>query len=1010
MGLSNKSGPGGIIPPVVPNAKWKYKIYTEGLPGDDLGGIWLGNNANSGMYAGKVVNIYITNNLASNGMPLCWSGSVPTQIIPCLTWCDLTINGIYSCHDEFWGLGVYARTLNHEFGHAMGLEHVTYCNTQCRFVDVDPEAHCGPNCPVLATCDLWNPTKISCTTSSPPSLVDRCKWDFSNNLMSQGVNLAPFTNTRLPDALTPCQWELVQNYILNAPMGRVSWADNCQEIEADYSIPTGTTITWSSLVNINRNIIVEKGAILNINCEVRFAQGTGIIVRQGGTLNVNGAKLTNLCKDMPWNGIKVEGDPSQSQYSPGKHGRTYIKPGSIVENAKEAVRLVDGGIIFTTGATYMNNGTGITYRPYSNFWPSGPQAGQLRDHIGYVQNCLFTWDGTFAGATSINAGIELESIRGVNISGCSFVNTRPISTPSGNADYGYGVKATDARFKVTSLAVGPVGTPSDPPPAYDHTEFRGLGYGIYVGTALSGSNGTPGVSDDFVNVPYTVQQATFSECIYGIHNRFVSQGSIVGNTFNMGKLPPANPYSGNTPYTNAQFGVFIENGANGFELQENQFIKVENNVEYAYGSYCQNLGDFNNKIRRNTYTNVEAGNLADENNAVPAIGIIPPRGLYYLCNTNTNQNHDFYVYPGGDIRRNQGVEITGTNGFRAAGNVFTLSNAPKGDFENNGTQVRYYRNQVSEEPLYYSGLQTPFPFGQVNACLSDYCLPPCSDNNEWQAFKLDYSTTRSMYLGAMSDMQSAQATGNTTLVEQKSNLAAGYRLRMDELSNTISLHMVFDTTTYNVDSVRVWWRKMDSPVSDMVVARDLLAKGQNSAAFATVDAVPNKYGLVDSELSDLNDYRAIMQIMQGESASGLASSKVQQLLSYANNGKGISAAWAKNILTVNGYHFPPLPKPLGSSERSQKEELKVQKSDAYLVSPNPAKDQVRFARMDKQSISGTFIIVTDTNGRTVWQSSASTDSTNSIIWQSGKYQSGVYFYTIRDANGLIQSGRIAIVK
>ena len=109
----------------------------------------------------------------------------------------------------------------------------------------------------------------------------------------------------------------------------------------------------------------------------------------------------------------------------------------------------------------------------------------------------------------------------------------------------------------------------------------------------------------------------------------------------MGKLPPADPYSGNTPYTNAQYGVFIENGANGFELQENQFIKVENNVDYAYGSYSQNLGDFNNKIRRNTYTNVEAGNLADENNAVPAIGIIPPRGLYYLCNTNSNQNHDF---------------------------------------------------------------------------------------------------------------------------------------------------------------------------------------------------------------------------------------------------------------------------------------------------------------------------------------------------------------------------------
>jgi hypothetical protein len=782
MGPSNRTGPGGILPATVPNAKWKYKIYTEGLPGDDLGGIWLGNNPNSGMYNGKVVHIDFKNDVDSNNKPICWSGEVGG--VGSFNTSRVTMDGMYGCYWEFWGMGVMARTLNHEFGHMLGLDHVTYCQNPCRFRDIDPEAHCIPKCPALTKCDLYNPTEINCTTSTPPILVDRCHWDSSNNIMSQGVNLVPWTNTRLPDALTPCQWEIVQNLILNSSSTKASWADNCQEIDTDYSIPSGTTVTWASLVNINRNIIVEKGATLNINCEVRFAQGTGIIVRQGGTLNVNEAKLTNLCKDMPWNGIKVEGDPSQSQYTAGKHGRAYIKPGSIVENAKEAVRLVDGGIVFTNGATYMNNGTGIIYRPYSNFWPFGSQAGQPRDHLGYVQNCLFSWDGAFVGAAPINAGIDLESVRGVNISGCSFVNTRPISNPSGNDDYGYGVKATDARFKVTSMAIGPVGTPSDPPPAYDHTQFKGLGYGVYVGTALSGSNGTPGVSDDFVNVPYTVQQATFSECIYGIHNRFVSQGTIVGNTFNMGKLPPANPFSGNTPYTNAQFGVYIENGANGFELQENQFIKVENNVEYAYGSYSQNLGDFNNKIRRNTYTNVEAGNLADENNAVAATLTTPPRGLYYLCNTNTNQNHDFYVYPGSDIRLHQGVEITGTSNFMAAGNIFTLANAPKGDFENNGPQVRYYRNQVVEEPLYYSALQTPFPFGEPNYCLSDYCLPPCRDKSELDALKSEYGTTRDKYLFAVIDLQSAQSSGNAILTDQKASLTAGYRLRMDELSNT----------------------------------------------------------------------------------------------------------------------------------------------------------------------------------------------------------------------------------
>jgi hypothetical protein len=1002
MGLSNKSGPNGVIPAIVPNAKWRYKIYTEGLPGDDLGGIWLGNNPNSGMYAGKVVNININNNFNSNGTPACWSGNVPVppSALPCMTSCPVNIDGIYSCHAEFWGLGVYARTLNHEFGHAMGLDHVSFCGNQCRFDDVDPEAHCGPNCPSLATCDLANPARIICPMGMPPDTT-RCKWDFSNNLMSQGVNLAPFTNTRLPDALTPCQWEVVQNYILNTPMARVSWADNCQEIDTDYSIPSGTTVTWTSLVNINRNIIVEKNAILNINCEVRFANGTGIIVKPGGRLNINGAKLTNLCKDQPWKGIVAEGESGQSQFTPGKHGRVFVNSGSTVENALTAIKLIAGGIVYAKESMLANNGTGIEYKPYSNFWPfSNPV--QPRSHLGSISNCTFLWNNDFT-ASDINAGVEMLEVRGIIITGCSFTNDRSIKNPMGADDYGYGVKATDARFLVTSLGIGN----TFPPTSYDHTGFKGLGYGVYVGTAQSGIDSTISTSDDFVNVPYTVQQATFSECIYGIHNRFVSQGTIVGNTFNMGKLPPANSYSGNTPYTNAQYGVFIENGANGFELQENQFIKVENNVDYTYGSYCQNLGDFNNKIRRNTYTNVEAGNLADENNAVPAIGIIPPRGLYYLCNTNTNQNHDFYVYPSSDIRRNQGLEITGTSNFIAAGNVLTLANSPKGDFENNGPQARYFHDGNAEKPLYHLGLA--FSDVDPNTCQSNYCLPPCREKDEWQAIKADYDAKRGSYLSAVSEIP-VQQPGNATLVEQKTNLAAGYRSRMDELSNTLSLHMVFDSTTYNVDSIRVWWQKMESPVSDMVVARDLLAKGQNSKAFAQLDAISSKYNLSESELSDLNDYRAIMQIMQGESVSGLSSSKVQQLLGYANNGKGISAAWAKNILTVKGYHFPPLPKPLGSKERSPNERVSVQKTDLYIVSPNPAKDMVKFSRMDVQSLTGTFIVVTNTDGRIVWQSPASMDSSNHIIWQTTNAPAGVYFYTIRDAKGLIQSGRISIIK
>jgi hypothetical protein len=1002
LGVSNRSGPGGIIPPVVPNAKWKYKIYSEGLPGDDLGGIWLGNNPNSGMYAGKVVNINISNDYNAAGAPICFTGYAFLGNFQA----GVFVTGLYACHDGFWGLGVYGRLLNHEFGHALGLDHVTYCNNPCRFDDVDPEAHCGPNCPAVATCDGFNPGSVLCTTNMPPSTVNKCKWDYSNNVMSQGVNLVAGTNTRLPDAITPCQWEIVQNLILNSSSTRVSWADDCQEIDTDFSILTGTTVTWATLVNINRNIIVEKNAILNINCEVRFANGTGIEVRPGGRLNINGAKLTNLCKDQPWNGILVEGESGQSQYTTGKHGRVFVNSGSTVENALTAIKLVDGGIIYAKASTIQNNGTGVEYLPYTNFWPfAGSQQGQPRSHFGSLTNCSFLNNDDFAKAAKLNAFVQMNGVRGINITGCSFQNQRTIKNPMGNDSYGYGIKATDARFHVTSLGIGT----TVPQTTFDHSDFFGLGYGIYVGSAQTpNDNGTPTQSnDDFVSVPYTVQQATFSNCIYGIHNRFVSQGVILGNTFNLGNLPPVNALSGSAPFTNLQYGIFFENGANGFEMQENKFLGTTGNVSTTFGSYSQNLGWFNNDIRRNTYTAVNDGNVADEDNAI----IAPPRGLHYLCNTNSdNKMFDFFVFNGADIRKDQGLELSGGTAFLAAGNSFTKLNSPDGDFSNGGPSVKYFHHGATEKPQFFSGLT----FGNVdpNTCPAEYCLPPCKIRMEVDGFKQDFATERAAFNAVNAELQQAILSGNEALANAKEPEAAARRLMLDNLSNLIALHEAYDTVVYNLDSVRVWWKNMDSPISEMNLARDYFKHGETNKAVSILTNLATIFPISESMEADVDDFREIMLLMNGQSAQTLSHQQIQQLLAFANGGNGVSAAWAKNILTVQGFHFPPLPKmpqsnAIGGGDRRQ-DKPNIEVLAQFSVSPNPASNRVEFSKKAGILSEGFSVEVSDMTGKIIWQARNSIDGP--LIWDTESIQNGLYFYSILSLQGLRQSGRIVVIK
>ncbi len=62
----------------------------------------------------------------------------------------------------------------------------------------------------------------------------------------------------------------------------------------------------------------------------------------------------------PWNGVIVEGIASESQYTPGKHGRLNAFNDAIIENSIIAVKLINGGI--SGNGTKLEYGTGIDIR------------------------------------------------------------------------------------------------------------------------------------------------------------------------------------------------------------------------------------------------------------------------------------------------------------------------------------------------------------------------------------------------------------------------------------------------------------------------------------------------------------------------------------------------------------------------------------------------------------------------------------------------------------------------
>ncbi len=388
---NEKPGPNGMQAAYFSKTKYQYKIFTDPSNSDDsYGGIWFHPDQNNvaGIYNSQVIDIILT------GQSNCYSGSS-------CTGCDVRLHGFLVCGQQ--DLGWYARILNHEMGHSLDLDHVSWCNNQCNTIDIDPEQECDPNCPGIATCDGYNPQQITCDPNfctvacNPGDLIGKCKWNVGNNIMQQGYNNRAFT---------PCQWEVVFNRILSLNTSKYSWADNCTEIEPTLYISSGTNLVWDNLKLLNRNVEIETGATLTITCEVRMAKNMKFIVQRGAKLIIDGGTITNLCPNTHWGGIYVHGNAAKAHpdpfsiLAPDDAGVLIVQNNSLIKNAVTAMSTTAPGLPYSSQVARWG---GLIYAEDSDFIGNGRVAEFMKyDFTNRSQfiNCTLDSEGTgYAGVT-----------------------------------------------------------------------------------------------------------------------------------------------------------------------------------------------------------------------------------------------------------------------------------------------------------------------------------------------------------------------------------------------------------------------------------------------------------------------------------------------------------------------------------------------------------------------------------------------------------------------------------
>lgn len=933
------------------------------------------------------------------------------------------VDGIVVAH-RFLGTtgtatGNVLNTLSHEMGHYLSLLHVwgpdfSTCENWC---------HAEADCLTRGdrVCDTWPCAGAFYTTNCsqvPTTCISFCPNSPVNTGFYPKENYMSYTHA-CQDRFTECQSARMKFALENYRQGL--WSElnltctgaggffgNDIVIQTNTNwttgnLPNGGNITITGTLTIQPDPAAPNTPVtLNIGTgvTVHFCESGKAVIKPNAVLDLSGT-LTNSCKGQ-WKGVEVWGDNTKSQYvQSGRRwqGRLVGRSGAVIEHAKTGAQLWGpdyyanaGGQISCTGTTFRNNLRGVEFAPYENFWPFSVPAGWLndvRDYFGSFSGCTFVTNDDYLGTQQFNAFLHMTGVWGVRISGSSFTNNRTI-TSNNFVDWGYGIFATDAGFNVTATPVGN----TFPPSSYIASGFNNLGYGIYTANTTS-------------NKPYSVQQSNFNGCFVGLYNKGVSAGVTLFNTFNLGKVPstaiiPITPLG--SPTQQDQVGAIFENAISGFTFEENDFLKVSGNVTNTIGSICKNTGTFNNVVRKNRYTGISHGNVANDNNAVNFVA--PPRGLNYLCNENTSvSTHDFLV-TNGEIRNRQGIfvsfdPLTNTYVYDAAGNEFSyFLGTTQSDFKNSGAGLTYYYdpNKPNQEPLDFSAGITKVSVLNPNDCLSSYCKPPCKSDMELEQIKNEYYTDRSVWEGLKADYATAPTP-------QKAEGIAYRQSRMDAAAYMIVLHELHDTLDFSIDTLRRWVGNLHSLESDLWLASDYVRTGETNAATTLLNAAPYKYQLDSESQGALTAFKSVLDLLSGNSVYALDETTRNGLATYAAS-EGYAAGLAQNILTWYGAHYPPAYTLYASEERDNKlAGSTTGLGRKVIVIPNPSTGPVTLRFILPNVAQGASLSVSDVNGRLVQGFDAlSTNGEVSMIFATP----GMYFYQLMADGRLIESGKIMI--
>lgn len=493
------------------------------------------------------------------------------------------------------------------------------------------------------------------------------------------------------------------------------------------------------------------------------------------------------------------------------------------------------------------------------------------------------------------------------------------------------------------------------------------------------------------NRMFRVYQADFEDCYTGIEVDGVSGGVILFNEFDMGTVPDPDVMNGD------QIGIKLNHQLAGFTIEENVFAASSGNANHTIGIAAENLGEFNNMIRKNSFSGLTIGNEAFGVNGTTGDLL---DGLRYVCNVNTNiGDKDFFVddlpYSQDNISALQAAFAADGSAI-ATGNQFSSTgDQDDGDFANYGSEIyeyHYFQGSSAQIPDDITGISSLVQ-NIENPCSQIFCAAPCLTNTELSDLADDYFE----YLADYDDF----------IDQSEWSKAAASKVLMDRASQLMIQHTLVDTTNFNTDTLRAWCGRMRTVSGNLIIAKDLAAAGDYTSARSMLDSIISWFDLATPLAYGISDIETIFGILSARGVGALTQSDIDTLLDISNN-LSHAAVMARGILMREGYRFETryvLPS-AGGQQRIDLVNAFPVAFEEILVYPNPTNGaEVEVSTKAAEFVDLRFSLLT-IHGKLVLETAIS--NTHTTIHLPQGLLNGIYIYQLHQNNARLGSGRLVV--